>query len=119
MPFSLQPNPRLYAKLAAQWEAEETQRQDEAAARSYFTTQRNRFLILFVIAILLLQISVFLYKTYTSPSRQARRQLYVQHGKDVEDVVTVEWSEAEKLPVEVEDESSTKLKQNLQTSTRI
>lgn len=103
MPLSLRPYPGIYAELAAEWEVEEVRRQQvsEPAMRTYIISQRNHFLILFVlfiVAILILQTSLFLHKVYMSRRRAARRQLYADDAasSDVEDVVAISWVDDEK-----------------------
>lgn len=101
MTFTLKPNPGLYAKLAAQWEAEEVQRQQDAARRIHMDWSTYWFLILLMIIMIVLQLSVCTYKLYISKRRQARRELYAQEYKDVEnaveDVITIVWAEDEKV----------------------
>lgn len=103
MPLSLRPYPGIYAELAAEWEVKEVRRQQvsEPAMRTYIISQRNHFLILFVlfiVAILILQTSLFLHKVYMSRRRAARRQLYADDAasSDVEDVVAISWVDDEK-----------------------
>lgn len=110
MAITLKPCPGSYAKLAAQWEAKEVQRQhaSDSAVRKYMISERNHFFILFVVAILLMQLSLFLHKMYISRRRQTRRQLYASDGvgTDVEDVITVSWVEDEKLAIVLDDDSN-------------
>lgn len=106
MPLTLRPYPGLYAELDAEWDIEDIQRQyvSKSGVRKYIISQRNHFLALFVIlilAMLLLQLSLFLYKMYTSRRRNIRRHLYANDAVecDVEDVVAISWVEDEKAMI--------------------
>lgn len=103
MTFALEPNPELYAKLAAQWEAEEVRRQHEATRRMHIDCSSYYYLLFFILVMLMLQLSVSAYRFYMSKRRQARRELFAQEGKDVEDVVAVLWAD-EKVPIVTNDQ---------------
>lgn len=57
--------------------------------------------VTFILAILLLQLSLFSYKMYISRRRKARRDRYADDavGNDVEDAVAVLWVKDEKVVI--------------------
>lgn len=59
------------------------------------------FLIIFM---LLLHVSMCAYRYYLAKRRQDRNEFFAQEGKDVEDIITVLWTDDEKVLVKTDEE---------------
>lgn len=93
MPFTLEPNPGLYTKLAAQWEAEEQQRLHKEAHSEHWICAEWYHFIFFLVALLaIFQVVLVLYRQCIAKRRHARQQRYRHDGNDVENV-GINWRE--------------------------